>query len=596
MNVYQSVVSLKTSGSHPFLIQYSTDTSYDLTFGSATGFDQFKVPLPTKDAWHHLAVVYDGVSPTSASSFKVYIDGTPQLVSMAGNYSGSATNNTIIGTTTGLSPYWKGLIDNIDIYKRALAPQEIATLAKRRGIAYETNSRKISAKAPPTHVIAPRRTLTYPQLSIGRVAAYSAGEQGPGGLTLYDQSGHGNDLALTNMDTGDWVDQALDYDGANDECVGADSPSLSITGALTLSTWINADALGFRALIEKGEGTTTTNSYYININSGGKLNLNLRQSPSIVDDITGTTTLSTGAWTHLAATYDGVNVRLYINGETELSTTTSVTSIQDTAAQFALGGIPNHAAWPFNGRMDDSAVYNRALAPQEIATLAEYRGIAYEMSHSPRIIDIYGPTSTVVVSEVTLIVQSTLHSHTSDNVVITQTHVLVALDATHAHAADNVDITQTHILTVADALHSQTVDNVTLTQTHVLTTQDALHSHTVDNVALTQTHELAVDDALHSHSVDNVALTQTHILVVADTLHAHTVDSITLTQTHALVVQDALHVHTVDKVVLTIIVATEAYIGLEDVLGVTIIATLEVAALTADLTGVTLSADLQRTP
>jgi hypothetical protein len=313
-----------------------------------------------------------------------------------------------------------------------------------------------------------------------------------------------------------------------------------------------------------------------------------------------TSNLVVNKWQHVAVVRTGVGgawiVKLYIDGQEDSSQSGTV-----TPAAFVQAYIGTHApsvTQSADGQLDGLDAYSRALSPQEIAQLYNggIRGAAYEMSHSPRIIDVYGPTSTVVVSEVTLIVQSTLHSHTSDNVVITQTHVLVALDATHAHAADNVDITQTHILTVADALHSQTVDNVTLTQTHVLTTQDALHSHTVDNVALTQTHELAVDDALHSHSVDNVALTQTHILVVADTLHAHTVDSITLTQTHALVVQDALHVHTVDNVVLTIIVATEAYIGLEDVLGVTIIATLEVAALTADLTGVTLSADLQRTP
>ena len=52
------------------------------------------------------------------------------------------------------------------------------------------------------------------------------------------------------------------------------------------------------------------------------------------------------------------------------------------------------------GKIDDVAIYSRALSPQEIAPLAEYRGIAYEMSHSPRII---GPATPEVIAALSLV-------------------------------------------------------------------------------------------------------------------------------------------------------------------------------------------------
>lgn len=71
---------------------------------------------------------------------------------------------------------------------------------------------------------------------------------------------------------------------------------------------------------------------------------------------------------------------------------------------------------------------------------------------------LYGP---VVVLEA-LGVQDALHSHTADNIVLTQDHNLVVQDASHAHTADNIVLTQVHNLVIQDALHSHTADNITL--------------------------------------------------------------------------------------------------------------------------------------
>lgn len=175
--------------------------------------------------------------------------------------------------------------------------------------------------------------------------------------------------------------------------------------------------------------------------------------------------------------------------------------------------------------------------------------------------------------DTTLIVQDASHSHSVDNVVLTQVHNITVADSAHSHTVDGVVVTQLHNLTVADCLHGHLADNIILTQLHNIVVADALHSHLAespiltedtpllvaeashnhlaDNVALTQAHLLAVSDALHSHPVENVLLSQLHLLAVADSLHGHSADSPTLVPDYLLSVQDALHNHLVDNVVLT---------------------------------------------
>lgn len=81
---------------------------------------------------------------------------------------------------------------------------------------------------------------------------------------------------------------------------------------------------------------------------------------------TGTTPLAVNAWTHLAATYDGAALRLYVNAA--LASTRAVTgALPATANALKIGG---NAVWGeyFNGLIDEVRVYNRALAQSELQT------------------------------------------------------------------------------------------------------------------------------------------------------------------------------------------------------------------------------------
>jgi hypothetical protein len=79
---------------------------------------------------------------------------------------------------------------------------------------------------------------------------------------------------------------------------------------------------------------------------------------------TGPSVLPLNAWTHLAATYDGTTLRLYVNGA--LATSTSVGgAIPVSTGVLRIGGNSIWSEW-FKGLIDEVRVYNRALSQSEI--------------------------------------------------------------------------------------------------------------------------------------------------------------------------------------------------------------------------------------
>jgi hypothetical protein len=78
----------------------------------------------------------------------------------------------------------------------------------------------------------------------------------------------------------------------------------------------------------------------------------------------GTGGLPLNAWSHLAATYDGATVRLYVNG-VQVAATVAKDSIITTTGALRIGG---NSIWGefFTGRIDEIRLYNRVLTAAEI--------------------------------------------------------------------------------------------------------------------------------------------------------------------------------------------------------------------------------------
>jgi hypothetical protein len=151
---------------------------------------------------------------------------------------------------------------------------------------------------------------------------------------------------------------ALYFDGSDEVIIPSDS-SLNPTNALTVMAWIHADDwVGNQRIVQKG-----VDDQYRLLDEG---NLEFGLAGVSGGDI-GTPLPTTGTWHHVAGTYDGLTIRLYIDGVERVSNSASG-PLQTSSTSLYIGNKPL-SSYPgdcFKGIIDEVRIYNRALSDQEI--------------------------------------------------------------------------------------------------------------------------------------------------------------------------------------------------------------------------------------
>jgi hypothetical protein len=157
------------------------------------------------------------------------------------------------------------------------------------------------------------------------------------------------------------VGQAFELNGANYVEI-PDAPALDITGAITMSAWIHADALGGR-IIDKI--TSYGVDGYLLDTDLGDLRIQIGAAPFLTP-----TALPTNTWIHVAGTWDGnATMTLYLNGAVAAATTFGdPVTLPNNPLELRLGADSNglHA---FDGLLDQLTLYDQALTEAEVQTL-----------------------------------------------------------------------------------------------------------------------------------------------------------------------------------------------------------------------------------
>ncbi len=202
----------------------------------------------------------------------------------------------------------------------------------------------------------------------GLVASYGFNEGA--GLVASDTSGNGNTGTITGAtwNTTGKFGSSLTFNGTGHVVSIPSSTSLNLSTAMTLEAWVypTSAQTGWRAIIQRERDAYLLHAGY----SGGALRPTAGGTfGTALDYFASTTALTVNAWSHLALTWDGTIMRLYVNGA-QVATRSRTGTLQGTSAGAGTVRIGNNVPYGerFIGQIDEVRIYNRALSAAEVTT------------------------------------------------------------------------------------------------------------------------------------------------------------------------------------------------------------------------------------
>jgi hypothetical protein len=159
------------------------------------------------------------------------------------------------------------------------------------------------------------------------------------------------------------VGTAFSLDGVDDNIEVPHRASLQLN-TLTIDAWINRTSTADARIVDKmtagGE-----DGYALDI-----VNNHLRL---IIGDasVVGTTTLTTGTYVHVAGTFDGADLRVYVNGTLDGTTNVGSATTPTNALPLHIGSDSTGSGSLFAGQIDEVELFNRALSQGDIQSLVD---------------------------------------------------------------------------------------------------------------------------------------------------------------------------------------------------------------------------------
>jgi len=320
----------------------------------------------TQNTWQHLIMTWSLSGSTYTTTF--YVNGV---------YQGSATYVGTLGTSgvghfhfgnSGDYPdnYFLGRVDDVRVYNYALSASQARAL-------YQTGV--------PIANLGHANTTT---LSTGLVGYWPLD-----GSTINwtknqvsDLSGQGNTGTLISMSTtsspvAGKIGGALKLNGSS-SYINVPSNSPLKGSNVTISFWI----MLFSLTSGHAAGGATVNEMYPLSYTDGSADDGFEfyigtshhisfYANGLSNAAASLTALSVGQWYHVVGTYDGSNVKMYINGVLEKTSAKSGSISYSSVCALTIGHRSSCVGYDAytSGTIDDVRIYNRALSAQEVALL-----------------------------------------------------------------------------------------------------------------------------------------------------------------------------------------------------------------------------------
>jgi len=210
-------------------------------------------------------------------------------------------------------------------------------------------------------------------------------DPGPGGSgDMKDSRAVHDATAESDMTTSDQVagqiGYGVDFDGSDDEVEAGDTAALSVTGALTVSAWVNPTDLSTggtypnAGIVSKYLGAGNERSYALFVDEEddwAKFIVNSTGTTSGNTKVESIATLSVSTWYYLTGVYEpSSSLRIYIDGTVDNTNSTSIpASIYDSTADMWIGRqYSSQTKKHFNGIIDEARISNTARSADWILT------------------------------------------------------------------------------------------------------------------------------------------------------------------------------------------------------------------------------------
>lgn len=326
-NGQYGVISKDDGTTRVFSFLSNTDGTLSGTVWLSTGSFGITAFSLTNNTWNHVVITLN-----SGVECKVYLNGTEVFT----NSISFGALTTSFGTWFGADQFsggrWflDGKLDEIGLWNRALTAGEVTQL-------YNSSSGKQLD-------VLPSSTKLYMPLNGNSVDISGSGN-------------HGTDTAITYV--GGKFGQGARFNGSSSIITFNDCPQTG-NGAFTVSGWFNSSSLASRQCVASFGTGSTSQGITCDIDSS-KLYADFYGSTSVV----GTVVLKPNTFYYATYTWDGTNIRLYLNGK--LDGTSANTSANIVDGSGAIGRAFWIAQNPFNGILDEIVLENRAWTAQEIS-------------------------------------------------------------------------------------------------------------------------------------------------------------------------------------------------------------------------------------
>jgi hypothetical protein len=300
------------------------------------------------------------VSPSSLT-FNATVGGSNPA---AQNVSVTNTGSGSLDVTASGSASWLGVTP-----ASASAPATLSVAPSISGLAVGTYTGTVTVTATTSGTTGSPKTVAVtlnvnPAVSPNLVGAWGFDE--PSGSTATDASGKGNTGTITSATrtASGRFGGALSFNGSNSWVTIPDANTLDLTTGMTMEAWVRPSAIGnlWRAVMIKEQPGDLIYALYAGDSKGhAGADVFTNGDKSVV----GTATTPLDTWTHLAATYDGANLRLYVNG-VQAASKAVTGSIRASTGALRIGGNSIWSDEWFSGLIDEARLYNRALTAAEI--------------------------------------------------------------------------------------------------------------------------------------------------------------------------------------------------------------------------------------